>query len=40
MKQKSKIDWARIKAMQDSEIDYADISMLDQDFFKKAVLWA
>ena len=39
MKKKSKTDWARVKAMKDSEIDYSDISQLDKDFLKKAVLW-
>ena len=39
MKKKSKTDWARVKAMKDSEIDYSDIPSLDKDFFKKAVLW-
>ena len=39
MKKKSKTDWARVKAMKDSEIDYSDSTPLDKDFFKKAVLW-
>ncbi len=39
MKRKSKTDWARVKAMKDSEIDYSDIPPLEKDFFKKAVLW-
>lgn len=39
MKRKSKTDWARVKAMKDSEIDYSDIPPLDKDFFKKAILW-
>jgi uncharacterized protein (DUF4415 family) len=39
VKKKSKTDWARVKTMKDSEIDYSDISPLDKDFFKKAVLW-
>jgi len=38
MKKKSKTDWARVMAMKDSAIDYSDISKLDKDFFKKAVL--
>lgn len=39
MKKKSKTDWVRVKTMKDSEIDYSDISQLEKDFFKKAVLW-
>ena len=39
MKRKSKTDWERVKRMKDSEIDYSDISPLEKDFFKKAVLW-
>jgi len=39
MKKKSETDWARVKAMKDSQIDYSDIPPLDTDFFKKAVLW-
>jgi len=39
MKKKSKTDWARVKTMKDSEIDYSDSAPLDKDFFKKAVLW-
>lgn len=39
MKKKSKTDWARVKAMKDSEIDFSDSPHLDKDFFKKAVLW-
>ncbi|MBI5234033.1 MAG: BrnA antitoxin family protein [Deltaproteobacteria bacterium] len=39
MKRKSKTDWARVKAMKDSEIDFSDSPSLDKDFFKKAVLW-
>ena len=39
MKKKSKTDWARVKTMKDSEIDYSDSFQLDKDFFKKAVLW-
>ncbi len=39
MKRKSKTDWARVKVMKDSEIDYSDIPPLEKDFFKKAVLW-
>ncbi len=39
MKGKSKTDWARVKVMKDSEIDYSDIPPLEKDFFKKAVLW-
>jgi hypothetical protein len=38
MKKKSKTDWDRVKTMKDLEIDYSDISQLDKDFFKKAVL--
>jgi len=39
MKKKSKTDWARVKAMKDSEIDFSDSPPLDKEFFKKAVLW-
>ena len=39
MKRKSKTDWARVKAMKDPEIDFSDSPPLDNDFFKKAVLY-
>jgi len=39
MKKKSGTDWARVRALKDSDIDYSDISKLDKDFFKKAVVW-
>jgi uncharacterized protein (DUF4415 family) len=39
MKKKSKTDWARVKAMKDSGIDYSDSPPLGNDFFKKAVVW-
>lgn len=39
MKRKSKTDWARVKAMKDSAIDYSDSTPLGNEFFKKAVVW-
>lgn len=39
MKKKSKTDWARVKAMKDSEIDFSDSPQFEKEFFKKAVLW-
>ena len=39
MKKKSKTDWARVKTIKDSEIDYSDSPPLDEDFFKTAVIW-
>ena len=35
---KSRTDWARIDAMQDDDIDLADIPELDESFFKNAVI--
>ena len=39
LKQNSKTDWPRLKAMKDEDIDTSDIPELTDDFFKKAVLW-
>jgi uncharacterized protein (DUF4415 family) len=39
MNKKSKTDWERVKAMKDREIDYSDIPPLEENFFKKAVVW-
>jgi len=39
MKKQSKTDWARLKAMKDKDIDTSDIPELNDEFFKKAVLW-
>ena len=39
MKKQSRTDWGRLKAMKDEDIDTSDIPELDEDFFKKAVLW-
>jgi len=38
MKKQSKTDWARLDAMNDSDIDFRDIPELDDDFFKRAEL--
>lgn len=37
MKRKSRTDWARVKAMQDEDIDYTDSPELDQEWFDNAV---
>ncbi len=37
-KRSSKSDWARVDAMQDSDIDYSDISKLDEKFWENAQL--
>jgi uncharacterized protein (DUF4415 family) len=34
-----KTDWARLRNMKDSDIDYSDIPELDDDFWKKAELY-
>ena len=39
MKKRSKTDLAKVEAMKESEIDYSDIPPLEDDFFKKAVVW-
>ncbi len=39
MKKRSKTDWARVKAMKEPEIDYSEIPPLEEDFFKKAIVW-
>ena len=39
MKKRSRTDLERVKAMTESEIDYSDIPPLEEDFFKKAVVW-
>jgi uncharacterized protein (DUF4415 family) len=39
MKKRSKSDWDKVNKLKDREIDYSDISPLDDDFFKKAVVW-
>ena len=39
MKKRSKTDLAKVEAMKDTEIVYSDIPQLDDDFFKKAVVW-
>ncbi|KAA0891874.1 hypothetical protein ET418_09160 [Oryzomonas rubra] len=36
MKKQSKTDWARIDAMTDEDIDYADIPELGDDLFEQA----
>jgi hypothetical protein len=33
VKKKSKTEWARVKAMKDSEIDYSDIPSAGKEFF-------
>jgi len=37
-KKRSKIDWVKVKAQSDSDINTSDIPPLDLNFFKKAVL--
>src|SRR5437016_4976427 len=37
-KRSSKTDWSRVDALQDSEIDVADVAELDEAFFSRAVL--
>ncbi len=39
MKKRSRTDWPRVKAMKESEIDYSEIPPLEEDFFKKAIVW-
>ena len=39
MKKRSKTDLDKVQKMKDREIDYSDIPPLDDDFFKKAVIW-
>ena len=39
MKKVSKTDWERLRAMKDGDIDTSEIPELDEDFFKKAVIW-
>jgi uncharacterized protein (DUF4415 family) len=39
MKKRSRTDWARVKEMKEPEIDYSEIPPLEENFFKKAVVW-
>ena len=39
MKKLSKTNWAKIKAMKDSDINFSDIPELDDNFFAGAKLW-
>jgi uncharacterized protein (DUF4415 family) len=39
MKQPSRTDWVRLKAMTDNDIDFSDIPPMGDDFFKNAVWW-
>jgi uncharacterized protein (DUF4415 family) len=39
MKKKSRTEWARVDALKDEDIDYSDNPELDENFFKKAVIW-
>lgn len=39
MKKQSRTDWARIKSMNDRDINFSDIPELDDDFFAEATLW-
>jgi hypothetical protein len=38
-KRRSRTDWKRVDALQDSDIDYSDIPKLGPDFFANAILW-
>jgi uncharacterized protein (DUF4415 family) len=38
-KRRSKTDWKRVDAMQDSDIDFSDAPELGPDFFKNAIFW-
>jgi uncharacterized protein (DUF4415 family) len=37
-KKKSRTDWDKVNSMTDKDIDYSDISALDEEFFKKGKL--
>ena len=39
MEKLSKTNWAKLKTMKDSDINFSDIPELDDDFFTKAKLW-
>jgi len=39
MKNLSKTDWKRIDSLRDEDIDFSDIPPLDDEFFKRAVIW-
>jgi uncharacterized protein (DUF4415 family) len=38
-KKRSRTDWKRVDALQDSDIDFSDAPELGPDFFKNAILW-
>jgi len=38
-KRRSRTDWKRVDALQDSDIDYSDAPKLGPDFFANAILW-
>ena len=38
-KRRSKTDWKRVDALQDSDIDFSDSPELGPDFFKNAIIW-
>src|SRR6202522_3585119 len=38
-KRRSRTDWKRVDAMQDSDIDFSDAPELGSDFFKNAIFW-
>ena len=38
-KKRSKTNWKRVDALQDSEIDFSESPELDPNFFKHAIRW-
>lgn len=40
MKKRSKSNWDKVSKLKDGEIDYYEIPPLNEDFFKKAVVWS
>jgi uncharacterized protein (DUF4415 family) len=38
-RRRSRTDWKRVDALQDSDIDFSDSPELGPDFFKNAIIW-
>jgi uncharacterized protein (DUF4415 family) len=39
MKKRSRTNWTRVDALQDSEIDFSDVPELGPEFFARAIRW-
>jgi uncharacterized protein (DUF4415 family) len=39
MKKRSRTNWKRVDALQDSEIDFSDVPELGPEFFARAIRW-